>query len=112
MRKRTNSFWSSNQKTPGLIWTPARSFFPALARQTFGRCQINARAQHNKVRLLVLGFTALALAGISGCRQDMHNQPKYIPLRASEFFPDGRSARLPVANTVGRGTRNEDTQFV
>jgi hypothetical protein len=64
------------------------------------------------VKVLALGFAALALAGISGCRQDMHNQPKYIPLRASEFFPDGRSARMPVANTVGRDTRIEDTQFV
>jgi len=63
-------------------------------------------------KTLALGLAAVALAGIAGCRQDMHNQPKYIPLRASEFFTDGRSARLPVANTVGRDTRNEDTQFV
>ncbi len=28
-----------------------------------------------------------------GCRQDMHDQPKYKPLAASRFFSDGRSAR-------------------
>ncbi|MGH9492960.1 MAG: c-type cytochrome [Terriglobales bacterium] len=57
---------------------------------------------------------ALALALVSllaGCRQDMHNQPKYTPLRASEFFPDGRSARQPVPGTVARGELREDTVF-
>jgi mono/diheme cytochrome c family protein len=39
---------------------------------------------------------------ITGCRQDMQNQPKFIPLRSSEFFPDHRSARYPVAGTVPR----------
>jgi mono/diheme cytochrome c family protein len=39
---------------------------------------------------------------VTGCRQDMQNQPKYIPLRSSEFFPDQRSARYPVQGTVPR----------
>lgn len=41
----------------------------------------------------------------------MHNQPKYTPLRSSEFFPDGRSARAPVPGTVARGELREDTVF-
>lgn len=32
----------------------------------------------------------------------MQNQPKFIPLRSSEFFPDQRSARYPVDGTVPR----------
>jgi len=32
----------------------------------------------------------------------MHNQPKFIPLRSSEFFSDRRSARYPVPGTVPR----------
>ena len=32
----------------------------------------------------------------------MHNQPKFIPLRSSEFYPDHRSARYPVDGTVSR----------
>jgi mono/diheme cytochrome c family protein len=32
----------------------------------------------------------------------MHNQPKFIPLRSSEFFADRRSARYPVPGTVPR----------
>jgi mono/diheme cytochrome c family protein len=50
------------------------------------------------VALLALG----AMPAITGCRQDMQNQPKFVPLRSSEFFPDQRSARYPVAGTVPR----------
>ena len=49
-----------------------------------------------------------ALALVAGCRQDMHNQPKYRPLRASALFADGMSARQPVEGTVPRGALNED----
>jgi mono/diheme cytochrome c family protein len=45
----------------------------------------------------------------AGCRQDMHNQPKYIPLRGSTFFSDQQSARPIVAGTVARGQLREDT---
>jgi mono/diheme cytochrome c family protein len=44
----------------------------------------------------------IALLMLSGCRQDMQNQPKFVPLRSSEFFPDQRSARYPVPGTVPR----------
>jgi hypothetical protein len=43
-----------------------------------------------------------------GCRQDMHNQPKFIPLRQSDFFDDARSARPLVEGTVARGQLNDD----
>jgi mono/diheme cytochrome c family protein len=46
-----------------------------------------------------------------GCRQDMHDQPKYIPLRPSTFFADGRSARPLSEGTVARGHLNENTAF-
>jgi mono/diheme cytochrome c family protein len=45
---------------------------------------------------------------VSGCRQDMHDQPKYIPLRESTFFADDRSARPLVAGTVPRGQLHQD----
>src|SRR5262249_30355899 len=44
----------------------------------------------------------------TACRQDMHDQPKYIPLRESNFFGDARSARPLVAGTVPRGGLRED----
>jgi len=55
--------------------------------------------------IVVLG---LSLWGV-GCRQDMHDQPKYIPLRESTFFSDARSARPVIAGTVARGQLREDT---
>jgi mono/diheme cytochrome c family protein len=54
---------------------------------------------------LVVGLLGVAAAG---CRQDMHNQPKYIPLRESAFFTDDRSARPLVPGTVARGQLHED----
>ena len=45
----------------------------------------------------------------SGCRRDMQDQPKYIPLRASTFFSDDRSARPLVEGTVARGHLDDDT---
>ena len=50
-------------------------------------------------------------AALGACRQDMHNQPKYRGLRASEFFADGSSARPLVEGTVARGTLQEDEAF-
>ena len=53
-------------------------------------------------------WSACSAVCVSGCRQDMHDQPKYIPLRASTFFDDERSARPLVAGTVARGQLHED----
>jgi mono/diheme cytochrome c family protein len=59
--------------------------------------------------MLPLGlFAILALAG---CRQDMHDQPRYKPLAQSDFFSDGSAARQPVEGTVARGESREDTYF-
>ncbi|SPE29581.1 quinol:cytochrome c oxidoreductase monoheme cytochrome subunit 2 [Candidatus Sulfopaludibacter sp. SbA6] len=60
---------------------------------------------------LKLAVVALAAAGSVACRQDMHDQPKYIPLRPSEFFSDGRSERPLIEGTVARGYLNDDTAF-
>jgi mono/diheme cytochrome c family protein len=59
----------------------------------------------------LLPFAFSLLAATSGCRQDMHNQPKYRPLRATAFFADGASARPLVEGTVARGTLQEDQAF-
>ena len=58
-----------------------------------------------------LSFALIALAFVSACRQDMHNQPKYRGLRASAFFADGSSARPLVAGTIARGTLQTDEAF-
>ncbi|MCU1314535.1 MAG: putative Molybdenum transport protein, partial [Acidobacteriaceae bacterium] len=37
----------------------------------------------------------------------MHNQPKFVPQRGTDFFPDGRSARPQAEHTVARSQSNE-----
>jgi mono/diheme cytochrome c family protein len=49
---------------------------------------------------------------LGACRQDMHDAPRYEPLEASSFFSDGQSARMPVANTVSRGTLAETDELL
>ncbi len=51
----------------------------------------------------------LFLLALTGCRDDMHNQPRYKPLAESEFFPDHRAARPAVEGTVARGHLHIDT---
>lgn len=65
----------------------------------------------NSLRRGLLAGLACGLVLAAGCRQDMHNQPKYIPLRDSEFFTDGSSARPLPEDTVARGTLEDDAAF-
>lgn len=60
--------------------------------------------------LSALGALAL-LALLVGCRQDMHDQPRYKPLAASTFFHGGSSARPIPGDTVARGHLDEDVEF-
>lgn len=54
--------------------------------------------------------TLLAFAA-AGCRQDMHDQPRFEPLERSSFFEDRKAGRLQVAGTVARGELNEDAHL-
>jgi mono/diheme cytochrome c family protein len=66
------------------------------------------KSSRNAMRGLMAGVLLLAAAG---CRQDMHNQPKAIPLRESMFFKDTSSARPIVEDTIARGTLQDDAAF-
>jgi mono/diheme cytochrome c family protein len=55
--------------------------------------------------------TLLAVLGLSACRQDMHDQPKYKPLRSSPFFDDGRTSRPRVEGTVARGELDANVEL-
>ena len=64
-------------------------------------------------------LAAAALCGafaFAGCentlRQDMANQPRQNPLSPAEIFPDGRSERPPIENTVARGSLQDDALLV
>lgn len=69
---------------------------------------------HSKNSLFRWTMAAAALAvliPLSGCRQDMQNEPKMIPQRESKFFADGRSVRPQVDGTVARGQLDADSYF-
>ncbi|MDZ7265733.1 MAG: cytochrome c [candidate division KSB1 bacterium] len=56
--------------------------------------------------------TTLALlmlaAFLTGCRQDMHDQPRLEPLEGSTVFADGRASRPQVPGTIARGQLRTD----
>jgi mono/diheme cytochrome c family protein len=54
----------------------------------------------SKIHICVGAVLFLALAG---CRNGMHDQPRYKPLAESDFFSDHRSARPEIEGTVARG---------
>lgn len=62
-------------------------------------------------RRLVVATGLACLTVLAGCRQDMHNQPKFVPQRGTDFYADGRSARPQVENTVARSQLHEDAYF-
>ena len=66
---------------------------------------------------IFLVISTISILGFRGAKKlspplevfdDMDRMPKYMPQSESAFFADGRSDRLPVENTVARGTYYED----
>ena len=55
-----------------------------------------------------LVLLAVVMLGVSSCREDMQDQPKYVAYRGSEMFPDSLSSRPLEAHTVARGYLRED----
>ncbi len=71
-----------------------------------------ARALHGQSHWRRAASVLLTCAGLlllAGCREDMHNQPKFIPLRENTFYPDGRSARPVLEGTIARGQLEDDS---
>ncbi|HKC63927.1 MAG TPA: cytochrome c, partial [Pyrinomonadaceae bacterium] len=71
--------------------------------------QWSVRSARRRVFYCLL-LTAYCLLFL-GCRSDMQDQPRYIPLRQSTFFKDGLSSRTPVEGTVPRGYLRADRQL-
>jgi mono/diheme cytochrome c family protein len=57
---------------------------------------------------MILTVCLLCLPGLTGCRQNMHNQHKLEPYETSDFFADGQGSRQLPANTVPRNAFGED----
>ena len=65
-----------------------------------------------KTRIVVAACGLAASVLVAGCRQDMHDQPKFKPYAKSDFYADQRSARPLVDGTIARGHLNQDTMLV
>ncbi len=59
----------------------------------------------------LFGLVLPGVVATAGCRNDMHDQPRFKPLAENDFYADLRSARPPVEGTVARGEVHEDTYF-
>lgn len=78
--------------------------FSALQQNSTGR---RMRMVSKLGGCIVLTATLL----LAGCRQDMHNQPKFYPQRGTSFYIDGRSVRPQMENTVSRTQLHANTYF-
>jgi mono/diheme cytochrome c family protein len=58
----------------------------------------------SNLTVAILAATALA----AGCRQDMHDAPRYEAFEASASFADNRASRSAPAGTVARGWLRDD----
>lgn len=65
----------------------------------------------SKSNLRNLCLSLFVLVFLTGCRQDMQDQPKMKPYRGTTFFADKLSARQPIQGTVPRGFLRTDTEF-
>ena len=61
-------------------------------------------SRNNRFALALLASTAI----VAGCRQDMHDAPRYEAFEASTTFADGRASRTAPAGTVARGWLRDD----
>ena len=59
---------------------------------------------NKRLTLALLASTAI----LAGCRQDMHDGPRYEAFEASSTFPDNRASRTAPAGTVARGWLRDD----
>lgn len=75
------------------------------------RSKMQAPRFDKVMRAVVLTAATASMLVLAGCRQDMQDEPKFFPQRGTTFYPDGRSVRPQVANTVARNQGNQDSYF-
>ena len=75
------------------------------------RSQMRASRFEKAMRAAILAAATASMLVLAGCRQDMQDEPKFFPQRGTTFYPDGRSVRPQVANTVARNQGDEDSYF-
>ena len=64
---------------------------------------------NTSARTVVIAWCLASGLAAAGCRQDMHDQPKYKAQAKSDFFIDNRAGRPLVEGSVARGFLRADT---
>ena len=65
----------------------------------------------SNTRRLVCALVAAASATLAGCRQDMHDTPRYEIYETNPQYADGRASRNLPVGTVARGELRADDHF-
>lgn len=86
---------------------PRGAASPPTSTLGLGALALSARPS----RIAVISLLILLLVTAAACNQKMAIQPKETPLRESDFYPDGMSARPLPDNTVPRGYLEDDPAF-
>jgi mono/diheme cytochrome c family protein len=71
-----------------------------------GRARL--RASRRARLLATIALAAGVSAGAAGCRQDMHDGPRFTALQKNDFYADHRSERPLIEGTVARGQLRAD----
>ncbi len=89
------------------IFRPNSSHRPwVLGLQCSGR-----HLESHRFHILLLFAVAVLTLFAGACAPNMSKQPKNRPLSESDLFADGRSARIPVEDTVARGALRSDERY-
>jgi mono/diheme cytochrome c family protein len=56
-------------------------------------------------------LAVLACAALAGCRQDMHDGPRFTALQQNPFYADQRASRQLIEGTVARGQLRDNDVF-
>jgi len=67
--------------------------------------------ERSRLIKLQRGILLAGCFGLVACQQKMADQPRYEPLKKSEFFDDQRASRPLVEGTVARGHLDADEQL-
>ena len=74
--------------------------------------QTSIRPAHGRpARRAATAGVLLLAALVAGCRQDMHDTPRYEALEESDFFADRRAMRPLPEGTVARGNLRDDDVY-
>src|SRR5271156_4348492 len=108
--RQTSFFCASRRSIPSFRTARRERSSSSSLRSPWWRWIINTQVRLTSRRFAFATAALSLLVGV-GCRQDMHDQPKFFPQRGTDFYADGRSVRPQVENTVARNQLREDSYF-